>query len=850
MKKISLILFTFHFSFLTCFSQVVINEYSCSNLSSSSDNFGQYEDWIELYNTSGSAVNLAGYHLSDIKTNTTKWTFGNDTITANGFMRVWASGRGINTGANLHTNFKLTQCKPESIIFSDAAGNIIDSLTFKPTQIGHSRGRITDGAPSWGVFISPTPNASNTNPYLDYATTPTMNVAPGFYAGTQNVTITTPDPNITIRYTTNGTTPTAASTVYSSSVTISTTSVLRAKAFSSTANIPASFIESNTYFINSSHTTAVISVFGDQIATLMSGNQINPPTGIEYFDSTGTFLTESFGECNKHGNDSWSYPQRGIDFVSRDEYGYNYALLNPLFNLKTRARFQRVILKASGTDNYPFENPGNPFSWGPPSQLGACHIRDAYVHTVSQKAHLHLDERTWAPAVLYVNGNYWGVYELREKVDDQDFTHYYYNSPSKYSTSTNQDSLQMLKTWGATWSEYGGNTAQNDWGVLVNFITINNMAVQANYDYADSLLDVKSLADYFILNSYCVNSEWLNWDTEWWRAKNINAVHKKWRYTLWDEDATFHHYINYTGIPNDNANAAPCDPQTFGDPGGQGHVPILNALLQNPNYYQYFILRYFDLLNTGLSCQRMTDILDSMINVITPEMPGQINKWGGSMVQWKQNVLDLRNFILARCDSVQQYFDDCYGTAGPFPFPITGPLSIKVNVVPAISGTVELNSINLTSFVWSGNYPGNINISFVAHADSGYCFDHWEFQNHTPLPSINDTAVTINLTTTDSIIAHFIPCISQVANLAAETGKVEVYPNPAGEKLNISLEGSSWEGTYIVRIKNLLGQSIFSGQFNKTKIQIDTAKMPKGFFLLEISTEDGKIYNVKKVILQ
>lgn len=836
MKKLFALIFFYVLNSSFCYPQVLINEYSCSNLTSFADNFGEYEDWIELYNTSASAVNLTGYHLSDKKLIPNKWTFANVTIAANGYLRVWASGRDINIGT-LHVNFKITQCKPEAIIFSDAAGNILDSLTLKPTQIGNSRGRTSDGALTWSVFLTPTPGASNSNPYMEYATTPAMNVSAGFYSATQNVTITSPDPNITIYYTTNGTTPTTASVIYSGPVTISTTKVLRAKAFSSTSTIPASFVESNTYFINSSHTTEVISIFGDQIAALMSGNQIIPQTGLEYFDNTGTFLTESFGECNKHGNDSWSYEQRGIDFISRDEYGYNYALLHPLFNLKTRAVFQRIILKAAGNDNYPFETTGSPYAFGPSSQLGSCHIRDAYVHTVAKKANLHLDERTWAPAVLYVNGNYWGVYDLREKVTDQDFTHYYYNSPSKYSNTPDQDSLQMLKTWGGTWSQYGGTTAQTEWTSLSNFITTNNMAVQANFNYADSLLNTKSLADYVILNSLCVTSDWLNWNTVWWRAKNIYAVHKKWRYGLWDEEATFHHYVNYTGIPNDSANADPCDPQTLGNPGGQGHVPILNALLQNPTFKQYYVMRYFDLMNTSLSCTRMVAVLDSMVNVINPEMPAQINRWvsftpGRSYAEWQQNVQDLRNFILARCSLVVSGFAPCNGTTGPYP--------IKLNVVPAGAGTVDVNSINVSSFVWSATYPGGVNMNFIAHPDSGYCFDYWEFQNHTPLPSINDSSVAVNLTMTDSIIAHFVTCVLHVENIVSETEKLDVYPNPTTGKISIKESGE-------VTFYNSIGEIIYHQMCSSSNSQIDLSAHPNGIYFLHLQTEQGTA--TKKIII-
>src|ERR1051325_4873622 len=363
LKLLSLVIFLL--SFTSSRSQIVINEYSCSNLNSFADNFGGYEDWIELYNNSASSVNITGYHLSDKKSNPAKWTFGAVSIPANGFLRVWASGRNTVASGNNHTNFKLTQCKPEAIVLADAAGTILDSLTLKPTQVGHSRGRTTNGAATWSVFTTPTPGASNANPKQEYVTTPTMNVAAGFYSSTQNVTITCPDPNTTIHYTTNGTTPTAASTTYSGPVAITTTKVLRAIAISSTANVPASFVESNTYFINSSHTCEVISIFGDQVASLLNGNQnLTPVTGIEYFDKTGTFRTEGMGETDKHGNDSWSYPQRGIDFVMRDEMGYNYALLHQLFNSTPRASFQRVILKAAANDNYPFECPaaGNPYA--------------------------------------------------------------------------------------------------------------------------------------------------------------------------------------------------------------------------------------------------------------------------------------------------------------------------------------------------------------------------------------------------------------------------------------------------------------------------------------------------------
>lgn len=589
-------------------AQILINEYSCANATSAGDPdfFGQMEDWIELYNPTGSAVNLNGYYLSDKATNPLKFRVpGSISIPAGGYLMVYASGRNqIAGGSEIHTNFKLTQTKHEKIILSNPSGTAIDILTIKNHQLLHSRGRVTSGAGTWGVFLNPTPNAPNTGSMLEYATTPVLSVVPGFYNSIQSVSISSPDAGVTIRYTLDGSDPTSASAVYSGPISISSTSVLRARAFSSNPNIPASFIETNTYFINDAHTVPVISICGNNVMTLLTGTQSQPLGALEYFDRAGVMQTEVTGEFNKHGNDSWAYNQRGIDFISRDEQGYSNALSYQLFPQKTRNEYQRIILKCGASDNYPFEN-------------GGAHIRDPYVHTLSQKGHLKLDERTYDAAVLYVNGQYWGIYEIREKVDDNDFTSFYYNQDVTYSDSP--EYVQFLKTWGGTWEEFGAPNAQNDWNNLLNFITTNNMAIPANFQYVDSLYNWKSLVDYFCLNSYIVNKDWLNWNTAWWRGLDTAGDKTKWRYTLWDMDATFGHYVNYTGIPDISANANPCNVENLPNPGGEGHTEIMLALMNNPTFEQYYISRYIDLGNTVFSCENMIPLLDSLVGMIAPE---------------------------------------------------------------------------------------------------------------------------------------------------------------------------------------------------------------------------------------
>jgi gliding motility-associated-like protein len=725
--RASLILLQIIFSCQFVYAQLMINEYSCSNISTITDNFGDTPDWVELYNAGSSAVNLAGFRLSDNKNNPSKWAFpAGVSINAGSLLKVYASGKNSVAGSNIHTNFKLTQTKPEELVFSDPSGAIIDSMTLKPTQANHSRGRITNGAAQWGVFTTPTPGATNAGAKQEYALRPAMSVAAGFYNSTQTITITTTESNITIYYTLNGAFPTTASTVYTTPLTVSSTTVLRAIAVSSNSAIPQSFVETNTYFINVNHTLPVFSVYGTQLGNLMGGTQSTPKTGLEYFDANKVQKAETEGEANKHGNDSWAYNQRGIDFLSKDEFGYNYGVNTNLFVNKSRKSFSKIILKAAANDNYPFSN-------------GGAHIRDSYVHTLSQRGNMHMDERTWGPCIVYINGSYWGVYDVRERVNDSDFIDYYYNQP--------EDSLQYLMTWGTTWSEYGGAQAQTDWNTLRSYILSNSMAVQANYNYVESKFNVKSLVDYVILNSWTVCSDWLNWNTAWWHGLAQSGESKKWRYALWDMDATFGHYINYTGIPSQQPNADPCAPETLPDPGNQGHIPILNALINNAGFKQYYQARYIDLMNTTLSCDYALPLLDSMIAAIQPEMQGQINKWGGSLSAWQNNVNTLRNYINTRCTAINQGMVDCYALSGPY--------NVRFDVQPSGAGDIKINSITPGSYMFAGNYFGNIATILKAKANTNYIFDHWQTNHHTVTAAITDDSVNVSFTQTDTIVAIF-----------------------------------------------------------------------------------------------
>lgn len=718
------------FSFISKAQTIVINEYSCSNVNGITDAFGEREDWIELYNTTASSIDLTGYYLSDKANNLTKWQIPSGSIPANGFKMVFCSKRNTVNGNQYHTNFTLSQTDGDWIILSNPTAVVVDSFKIVHlTKSDHSVGRATNGAANFRLFTNPTPNANNVGGGNFYIPTPVFALQAGFYNGPQMVNITCADPTATIRYTLNGQDPTSTSTAYTGPISVTSTKVIRAAAFGTGLT---SFTATNTYFINETHTVPVVSVCSQGVFQLVANGSQNPPNRVgafELFEQDGSFVDEGEGDFNKHGNDSWSYNQRGFDFIMRDQYGYNNEIDHQIFPEKSRDKFQRLILKCAASDNYPFET-------------GGAHIRDAFIHTLSDRAKMKLDERTWRPCVVYLNGQYWGVYEIREKADDADYTEYYYDQ-GKFDN-------YYLKTWGNTWEEYGAPNALPDWNTLINYIQTNNMATPANFAYVDSKLNWQSLCDYFVFNSFVVNRDWLNWNTAWWRGTNPNGDKKKWNYTLWDMDATFGHYTNYTGIPDVSANADPCNAENLPDPGGQGHTQILSKLiLENPTVKQYYIARYADLSNTYFSCTYMNALLDSMLQEITPEMQRQITRWGGSMTTWQNNVQAMRNFMNTRCTAIQSGMIDCYQ--------LSGPHNVTFQVTPANSGTIKVNSVWAPSYPWTTSYYGGITTNVIAKPEPGYQFLKWEYLNGPMNLAITEDTNSINIAGTETVRAVFIP---------------------------------------------------------------------------------------------
>jgi len=736
-------------------AQVVINEFSVSNLYSHLDNFGRTEDWIELYNTSNTPVDISGYHLSDKDSKPMKWEIPQGTILqGSGHLLFYCSGRDGEFEEQYHTNFKLSQTSGKDIVLlSDPSGAVLERYDIELTTVEHSRGRIIDGGADWGIFPEATPEFENdeSESFSAYTLAPTMDMEAGYYSGSVTVTITNNEPNSELRYTIDGTNPDLDSEIYSGPITLNETRVIKAQSFSLDPTVLTGKMDFNTYLIDEDYSLAVFSVAADDVQDLANGQGDLIPIGsIEYFNKDKEREAISYGSLNRHGQDSWVLTHRSLDWVSRDEMGYTKAINTKLFSTSERDEYQKIMFRNSGDDNYP--------AIGGNFNQGSTHIRDEYVQSLAQLGDMSLDVRSVERVVVFLNGDYWGVYGMRDRPVDHDYTDYHYDQ-GKYD-------VQYLTTWGITEVPYGGQQAVDDWAYIRDFIMDNDMSIPENYKIAEDSINMQSMIDYMLVNLNVVASDWLNYNTGWWRGLNPDGDHKKWGYILWDLDATFDFYINYSSVPNTDPDAVPCDLEDiaeYTDFWGQGYHGglFLKLLDESPEFQQLYYGRYADLMNTVFSCENMTTVLDSMVATIRPEMPAQIARWGGSMQEWNSNLQDLRDFIVERCTLFDEGALQCYDE-------LSGPYELTLMVEPNIGiGEIDISTLDIESFPWTGSYFGGTQTKIKARVfddfDTLFQFSHWESSTGEVIsPSPMDRKAEISVTQGGTLTAVFESLIEDI----------------------------------------------------------------------------------------
>ena len=718
-------------SFTTQAQSIFINEILASNNITLADEAGEYDDWIELYNGENQAINLAGYYLSDNETNPTKWQFPtNDadatTIPANGFLLLWADND--EEQGTLHTNFKLSAGGEYIGIFTPN-GILLDGFAFDEQLADISFGREPDGDENLVFFQNPSPNASNSGGVPESEVAPlTFSIEGGYYADNQQVSITTTTPDADIYYTLTGDEPTENDLLYTAPVSIDETTTLRAKGFKT--GILPSPIETHSYLFDIDHTFPVVFLSGNDADFFDEETGIYPnhdenweiPVNVELFLTDGTQAFSQLVGAEIHGTSSDSYPQKSIALKAKNDYG-DADIDFPIFEEQPEIEsYRSLILRNSGQD------------WN------ATHFKDAMVTDVIRRTEdvddmIQLNDRqtqAFMPTITYINGEYWGILNLRERMDWRYM---------KVHFDVDEDEIDLI----VNDDEVKEGTIDN-WQAVEEFYEENDMAEQVNFDSLAQLIDVKNYRDYCIFRVWNDDLDWPGNNQRRWR-KHTEA--DKWQWMTFDVDFAFGMMTQATGEWNSGIFTQNTLHRLNSDNGFSWPNPIWSTamfrnMIQNDNFRRDFINRSADHLNVLYNVERVVARLDSFEVLYTPEIQGQIDRWQGGFNDWDVDVQKMRTFAENRLPEVYQHYLDEFND-------IDELVEITLEVSPANAGHLEWSTLNLANhrLPWTGKYFTGIDIPAEAIAAPGYYFDFWS-QN-----ADNQSITNINLNSSGTITAHF-----------------------------------------------------------------------------------------------
>ncbi|HHS96265.1 MAG TPA: T9SS type A sorting domain-containing protein, partial [Phaeodactylibacter sp.] len=680
-------------------------------------------------------IDLGGMYLTDKLTNTDKWEIPQGTIVpANGFVLFWCDAQ-ENQGT-MHTSFKLSS-NGESIALVDTDGStILDSYTFGQQWANTSQGRQSDGGSTWISFSMPSPLEPN-GQGISLAAMPIATYAGGHYSQSITIELSSPTPDASIRYTLDGSVPTSSSPIYNSSISFDTTTVLRARTFKT--GLEPSRTMTHTYLFNVSHTMPIFCIstdpdnfFGEENGIYVFWDEdIEQPCHVELYETDGSFGFRQDLGVQIHGGYSQSYPHKGLALIAKKEYGDN-TINYPLFPDLPFDEYGSFILRASGND------------WSKTlfrDALASGLIREFEdVAPIIEKPDVELQD--YRPTIVYLNGQYFGIHNLREKLDWRYLkTHY---GIEKGDADIVQKKNKL---------EHGSLDA---WDDFFDFVEDADFTTPQDYETLQNSLDIRHFTDYFLHNIYLDNNDWPDNNNKRWRLRQDG---EKWRYFLYDMDRAF------GLIPlSDNYNSGDWDAQSLqmvmSDTQSTDHnkpwsTLLLRKLMLNEDFKYQFINRMADELNTIFDKDRILARIDSFEAVYTPEIIAHGNKWWDTNY-YAYNVDKARIFTNHRTDEMWNQFDNFFDE-------ISGVVDIDLNVQPADAGYILLNTLKLRedNLPWSGRYFAGIDAPIEAIADPGYLFSNWS----SGTLNNNNAFSTLNLSTDQSITANFTLGSTAIGNV-------------------------------------------------------------------------------------
>ncbi len=756
---------------------VVLNEILASNTRGLEDEDGDKPDWVELHNTSPNAVDLLGVGLSDDSDRPFKWRFPRILINPDGYLLVFCSGKNrTRTAAAMHSNFSL-RASGETVVLTSALGSRLDAQRV-PALIGDvSWGRRKDLSSEWVFFEIPTPRSANgNNGFASLLSSPTAALPGGFYPGNIQAGLSTPELGASIHYTWDGSEPTPASSVYRAPLAISDPNgapnvlsmipgtatvnqhtdgwfppqglvakawVLRARAFREGAMPSATMTQ--TYFTGPKsperYKIPVISiatdthglfdyekgiyVLGRTFDDYRKSHPAEPLTGhtpanyqgrgaawkraahIEWFAPNGSPVFQAAVDIEIQGHSSRSFRQKslGVHALGSDFSGEIFAELRARGTGDPLTRFNRLRLSNSGND------------WS------YTMLRDGFCHTLASG--IGIDILANQPAVVFLDGEYWGIHNVREQ-QNADYLGAHYGL----------DRRDVVMCEGAGSLLEGRAGDERAFVSMREFAATNDLSLSINYDYVRHRMDVENFLRYCAAEIYFANADWPHNNVRFWRKRTAGfdpgappGHDGRWRWLLFDVDLSYAH--PWSGGFGDNTLAAATNPKGRPPLDAPWSTVLLCQLLKSPGVRDMFLSVLADFLNTSFREERALKVLDAMAETLSFSIPEHIQRWrtmGDSPSGWTNNLRSMRLFATQRPIYVRQH--------AVAQFKLGGYGFITVDASPPAGGMVRVNSVSIEAqtpgvkagqpYPWRGVYFQGVPVRLEAMPSLGWVFAGWQ----------------------------------------------------------------------------------------------------------------------------
>ena len=706
----------------------MINEIMAANVSTIVDpDFGAFADWIEIFNPGEEAVDLGGYTLTDDIRNPVKWSVSSGSLVpAGGYLLFWPDGR----DSGRHSNFRLSR-DGEEVALYDSDGLLVDMVRFGDQVENVSYGRIADGAAEWAFFQQPTPGRMNEGasvPSMTQAPAPEFSEAGGRYQTPIEVALSSPSPATELRYTLDGSRPTADSVLYQEPIHLAETAVVRARAFAN--GLLASPIGTQTYIIGEETQLPIVSLVTDAAhlwdpetgiyvdENIETRREWERPATITLYEPDGSSGFQAEASIRLYGRSAIYLPQKSVAVFITDT-GYGDRLRFRLFPDRDFGQYSAFILRSSSDD------------WD------STMLRDG----IGQQAlagHMDLGTQAFRPALLFVNGSYFVIHNIREKQNEDYLV-------TRYGADLEELDLLFVAHHhgdGSTEVEVLHGDA-GDYKELAAFIQSHDLAAPENYTAVQARLNTDRLIDYIIVESYTGNVSWHR-NRKVWRAQ---PPADRWDFLVYDLDRGFGH--PHTNTLQDIMSLD----------------PLFGALLTNETFKNQFIQRYAHHLNVTFEPERMVSLVDGLAEVIAPEIERHRAHWPvaawwadnylsealhngrpatAELPAWQDEVIYIQQYVRDRPPALRQHLVEA--------FALSGTQFLTLDVRRPEGGHILVEGQTLPGTPFSGAYFRDIPLQLTAVAEPGYRFAGWQ-----GAMTSREETVSLLLTSNETITAVFEP---------------------------------------------------------------------------------------------